>query len=142
MPYAKVGALLKKLHKADAMAARALELCILCASRPGEVLNAVWSEFDLDDKLVWSIPAHRMKSGIPHTVPLSSQAVTLLKKLKETAQADIPFVFPGERPKKPLSNMAMSMMLRRMKQTGLTVHGFRASDAQVESRRIPLMLGL
>ncbi|MGE0282953.1 MAG: tyrosine-type recombinase/integrase, partial [Rhizobiaceae bacterium] len=127
MPYSKVGALLVKLRKADAMAARALELCILCASRSGEVLNAVWSEFDLDDKLVWSIPAHRMKSGKPHTVPLSSQAVTLLKKLKETAQADIPIVFPGERPKKPLSNMAMSMMLRRMKQTDLTVHGFRSS---------------
>lgn len=127
MPYAKVGGLIKKLRKADALAARALELTILCASRSGEVLNAVWSEFDLDDKLVWSIPAHRMKSGKPHIVPLSSQAVTMLKRLHETAQADIPYVFPGERPKKPLSNMAMAMLLRRMKYTDLTVHGFRSS---------------
>lgn len=125
MPYADVGALVKRLRASDAMAARALELTILCASRSGEVLGAVWSEFDLDDKKVWAIPSKRMKAGKDHRVPLSKQAVTLLTNLREATTGD--YVFPGERPKKPLSSMAMTMLLRRLKHDDLTVHGFRSS---------------
>jgi len=124
MPYQDVGELVKRLRASDAMAARALELCILCASRSGEVLGAVWSEIDLD-KAVWTIPAKRMKAGKEHKVPLSKQAVALLATLHEARTGE--YVFPGERPKKPLSSMAMTMLLRRLKLGHFTVHGLRSS---------------
>lgn len=125
MPYQDVGALVTRLRAADAMAARALELTILCAARSGETLGATWSEFDLDDKLVWTIPAARMKAGKVHRVPLSRQSLDLLARLHEAKTSD--YVFPGERPRKPLSGMAMAMLLRRMKLGHITVHGFRSA---------------
>ena len=66
-----------------------------------------------------------MKGGVAHTVPLSTQALALLKRLHEARISD--FVFPGEKKDRPLSNMAMEMLLRRMKVTDATVHGFRSS---------------
>ena len=66
-----------------------------------------------------------MKAGVAHTVPLSAQAVALVKRLHEARVGD--HVFPGEKKGKPLSGMAMEMLLRRMKVTDATVHGFRSS---------------
>jgi len=125
MAYQDVGKLVARLRTADAMAARALELTILCAARSGETLGATWSEFDLEDKLVWTIPAARMKAGKIHLVPLSRQAVELLVRQREAKTSE--YVFPGERPGKPLSGMAMAMLLRRMKLGHFTVHGFRSA---------------
>lgn len=124
LSYDKVPAFLTRLRGLEAMAARALEFAILCASRSGEVLGARWSEIDLDKEL-WNLPAERMKAGAPHTVPLSKQAVALLTVLNETKVNE--YVFPGQKADKPLSGMAMEMMLRRMKVTDATVHGFRSS---------------
>ena len=124
MPYEELPAFMGELRQRQATAALALEFCILTAARSGEVLGCRWSEIDLDKK-VWTVPAHRMKAGREHRVPLSGRVVAILREL---AEADArPFVFPGQARNKPLSNMAMDMMLRRMKRDTATVHGFRSS---------------
>lgn len=124
MPYEDLPAFMGELRQRQATAALALEFCILTAARSGEVLGCRWSEIDLDKK-VWTVPAHRMKTGREHRVPLSGQVVAILREL---AEADVrPFVFPGQARNRPLSNMAMDMMLRRMKRDAATVHGFRSS---------------
>src|ERR1700738_3420932 len=66
-----------------------------------------------------------MKAGREHRVPLSGRAVTVLRELETVKSGD--FVFPGQARNKPLSNMAMEMMLRRMDIHNATVHGFRSS---------------
>ena len=124
MAYVDVPAFLSALGGTDTVPARALEFTILTAARSGEVLGAKWQEIDFDQKL-WKVPKERMKAGVAHTVPLSDRAVALLRDLDEARPGD--FVFPGARPKRPLSNMAMIMMLRRMGLTEITVHGFRSS---------------
>jgi integrase len=97
--------------------------CILTAARSGEVLGATWSEFDLDRRL-WTRPACRMKAGIEHAVPLPDRAVEILRSLGP-GELDA-FGFPGARRGRPLSNMSMGMLLRRMK-ADVTTHGFRSS---------------
>ncbi len=123
LPYQKLGAFMAELRQQDGLAARALELLILTATRTTEAIAARWSELDLDAAL-WTIPAERIKAGREHRVPLAPAALALLRRL---AQARIgEFVFPG-RPGKPLSNGALLALLRRMERTDLTVHGFRAT---------------
>src|SRR5450631_3484728 len=124
MAYEIVAAFVGDLRGREATTALALEFCILTASRSGEVLGARWSEFDLDKK-IWTVPANRMKAGREHRVPLSSRAATILRQLQKLKAGD--FVFPGQARTKPLSNMAMEMVLRRMKIENATVHGFRSS---------------
>lgn len=124
MPYQDVPAFLCELRQRKSTAARALELTIYCASRSGEVLGATWPEFDLDTG-VWTIPAHRMKATRQHRVPLSPPALELANAMWSARTGD--FVFPGQKPQRPLSNMAMEMQLRRMKLDHFTVHGFRSS---------------
>ena len=82
-----------------------------------------WPEVDLEKK-VWTVPAHRMKAGREHLVPLSERAVAILKPLPEIKTGD--FVFPGQRKNRPRWHTAMNMTLRRMK-ANFTVHGFRSS---------------
>jgi len=72
-----------------------------------------------------------MKAGREHRVPLSARAVSILEELAKVKMGD--FVFPGHRRGKPLSNMAMEMMLRRMKIADATVHGFRPASATVRA---------
>ncbi len=124
MPYDEVAGFVTKLRERQATAALALELCILTAARSGEILGMRWEEVDLAKK-IWTVPAHRMKAGREHRVPLSKRATVILVRLTEQRSGD--FVFPGQRRDKPLSNMAMEMMLRRMKIENATVHGFRSS---------------
>jgi integrase len=71
------------------------------------------------------VPAGRMKAGREHRVPLSGRAFAIVKDLAKTHAGD--FIFAGQTRSKPLSNMAMDMMLRRMKREDVTVHGFRSS---------------
>lgn len=124
MPYAKIPAFIASLKDQEGLAARALEFTILTAARTGEVIGARWEEFDLEGR-VWTIPAARMKAGKEHSVPLSKQALAILKAMQKTREGQ--FVFPGGKAKTPLSNMAMNATLRRMKVTDVTVHGFRSS---------------
>lgn len=122
MPFANVPGFMKKLAARPGLAACALKLTILTAARTSEVLQARWAEFDLEREL-WVIPPERMKAGKEHRVPLSEPAMAILRALAH----DTEFVFPGFKNGKPLSNMAMEMVLRRMKVADCTVHGFRSS---------------
>ena len=123
LPYAEVASFMMKLPSQPSVAALALQLAILTATRTSEVLNATWSEFDLK-KCVWTIPAKRMKMKREHRVPLSDAAIKLLQQLAGIKKGEI--VFSGNKDK-PLSNMAMLMLLRRMGHSDITVHGFRSS---------------
>src|SRR4029078_6798671 len=69
------------LRARQSTAARALELAILTATRSGEGLNARWNEIDLE-KAVWIIPAHSVKAGYEHPIPLTTRAVEILKSLQ------------------------------------------------------------
>jgi integrase len=124
LPYDDLPLFMAELRRRQSTAALALELAILSASRTSEVLNARWNEFDLN-KAIWTIPAHRMKAGHQHRIPLAPRAVAILKSLEKVPHND--HVFPGNVPGKPLSLMAMSMQLRRMRRNDITVHGFRST---------------
>ena len=104
-------------------AAKLMAFTILTAARTGEALGARWSEIDLEAG-IWTVPAGRMKAGAEHRVPLSAAALAILAEMQGL---DAEFVFPGGRRGKPLSNMAMLVLLRRMERSDLTVHGFRSS---------------
>lgn len=82
LPWLEIGAFMVKLRLQEGYAARATELAILTASRSGEVRGADWAEFDLDNAL-WTIPEERMKAKKEHRVPLSPQALKLLRAQKE-----------------------------------------------------------
>jgi integrase len=118
LPYADMPAFMAALNTRDGVSARALEFAALTACRTGEVLGARWSEIAND---VWTIPAERMKSGREHRVPLSKRTLAILNALPR----DNEFVFPGHG--KPLANMSMLMLLRRMGRGDLTAHGFRST---------------
>jgi len=124
MAYAKVPAFVSSLQLRQATAALALEFAILTAGRSGEVLGARWVEFDLN-RAIWTVPADRMKAGREHRVPLSRRALRIVTTLKDRQPSD--FVFPGDKIGRPLSAMALEMVLRRMKIADATVHGFRSS---------------
>lgn len=124
MPWTDLPAFMNNLAKLQASSARALELTILTACRTSEVLNARWDEIDLEAR-TWTIPVERMKSGKAHRVPLSDAALAVLNGLPRIVNT--PYLFPGTRKGKPLSNLAMTMTMRRMGKGHLTVHGFRSS---------------
>ncbi|SFM42763.1 tyrosine-type recombinase/integrase [Nitrosomonas communis] len=103
----------------------ALQLLALAFVRTSELIGAVWAEFDFD-KAIWLIPAERMKMRTPHVVPLSSQAITILKELKVIA-GDSSYILPGRNPRKPVSNNTMLFALYRLGyKSKMTGHGFRA----------------
>jgi integrase len=117
MPFADVPAFVRELHGRHGIAPRAMEFLVLCAARTAEVLGADWSEFNLD-AAVWTVPAGRMKAGKEHRVPLSDRAVEILRALPRKGGAGGPF---------RLSDVALRQLLRRMKRTDITPHGFRSS---------------
>lgn len=128
LPWMQIGAFLPALRAQAGVAAKALDWAILTAARSGEALGARWGEIDLVAK-VWRVPAARMKAGREHRVPLSAPALavlTAMAKLRTVDSAEA-FLFPGAQPGRPLSIMAMTMVLRRMKRGDLTVHGFRST---------------
>ncbi len=107
---------------------RALKLLVLTFVRTVELIEAKWNEFDFENA-VWEIPGERMKKENPHIVPLSKQAIELLKEQKaEVGHINTDWVFPNQvRPQKPMSNntilKAIAALNYKGKQTG---HGFRA----------------
>ncbi|WON74448.1 tyrosine-type recombinase/integrase [Nitrosospira sp. Is2] len=124
LPFNQMGEFMESLRLQQGVAARALEFLILTAARTGETIGARWDEFDLKAG-VWSIPASRMKAAVEHRVPLSKRTLEIILVLNQIKQSD--YVFPGQKEGKPLTNMAMLELLKRMGRTGLTVHGFRSS---------------
>ena len=123
MKWQDVPAFYSELKNRDAIAARALMFTCLTGSRTSEVLGLQWSEIDLGVRL-WTCPAERMKTSEEHRVPLTGEMLAIIKPLQAMASE---YVFEGQKRHKPLSNMSMLMLLRRMKVEGVTVHGFRST---------------
>ncbi len=132
MPYQDVPAFMAKLMSLMPSVGRdALKLTVLTATRSGEVRNAVWGEFDLDNG-IWSIPAARMKMKEAHVVPLAPPAVALLQRLRaeqlaldgEVRPNRLVFTHFGAR---AISDVTMLKALRDMGIGRITVHGFRSS---------------
>jgi integrase len=123
LPYGDVGQFFAQLRQQDACGARALAFCILTATRTSETIGARWDEIDWE-RAIWTIPGERMKAGRSHRVPVSADALAVLKQMQPPFG---PYVFPGAKEGEPLSNMAMTKCLSRMGRTDITVHGFRST---------------
>jgi integrase len=130
MPYEEVPAFMAELEQNGSVSARALMFMILTATRTNEVVRAQWNEIDLAAR-IWTIPADRMKARREHRVPLSRQALAILKGLPRVDGN--PYVFPGARHGRPLSNMAMLQLMRGVgygvngEYGPYVPHGFRSS---------------
>jgi integrase len=125
LPYAEIGEFIVDLRQQEGIAARALHYTILTVGpRTGGTIGARWPEIDWQARL-WTIPGERMKGGEEFKVPLSDIALAVLAEMQEIRQND--FIFPGAKARRPISNMAMLMTLRRMGRSDLTVHGFRST---------------
>ena len=120
--YSDIPVFIAQLNTVKGIAANALKFLILTAARTGEVRFAQWREFDLDKK-EWNIHGARMKARKTHRVALSNAAVTLIKNTPKTGD----WVFPGRKIGKPMSDGAMSAVLKRMNMKHITVHGFRST---------------
>ena len=125
LPYQEIGAFMVDLRERESIAAKALEFAILTAARTGEVLGARWPEIDVDAR-TWVVPEGRMKAGRQHRVSLSDAAIVVIEHMRQHRRDD-DLVFPGLKRGRPLSNMALLAVLRRMKRDDLTAHGFRAT---------------
>lgn len=138
MPYGKLPDFIGNLRERQATAARALEFLIFAASRTGEVLGAKRCEIDLSAK-EWVVPGERMKAGAPHTVLLTDRMMEILQDLGIEGMGPDAYLFSGNKPGRPLSNMCMEMLLRRMKLDHFTVHGFRSSfkDWAINETELP-----
>ena len=142
LDYQKTGEFMAKLRAVDTIAARTLEFQILTATRPGETTGATWDEFVLKNTNItivdkhdveqtvevaglWTIPAERMKAEVEHEIPLSPQAVKLLKSLTRVND----FVFPGHSMEKPATTAAGLKLLKSLVPgvPKITQHGFRST---------------
>lgn len=106
--------------------------------RTTEVLGVRWEEFDWIHR-VWTIPAERMKRKRPHRVPLAPAMQVILELQRGL---DKTWVFPGARAGRPISNMSMLMLLRRMNRQDITVHGFRSCFRDWAAEMTPYASGV
>ena len=126
LPHAQIADFMTVLAQREGVAARALAFTILTAARSGETRGMIWGEVDLDAK-VWTIPAGRMKAAKEHRVPLTDAAVYLLGQ-RPKGTPDDTLIFGSEaKPGRPISDMSMTAVLRRMERNDITVHGFRST---------------
>ena len=141
LPWERMGEFMATLVERDGISALALRFVILTAARTGEVRGMRWRELDLGAK-VWTVPGDRMKAGRTHRVPLSPAALAVLETVRALAKGPADLVFPGGRANRPLSDMSLSEVVRRMNEGGepgapprwrdaegraVVPHGFRAS---------------
>lgn len=120
LPYRGIPHFMAQLREQEGLAALALEFLILNANRTSEVLQAKWGEIDDD---LWVIPAKRMKAKKEHRIPLCKRSIEILQIAQDHTHTN-QYIFSTH--DRPLSNMAMSAVLRRMG-VDATVHGFRSS---------------
>jgi integrase len=139
LPFARVPEFMNALRQREGLGARALEFIILTVARSREIRYATWREVDRDAAL-WTIPGERMKTGKPHSIPLSPPAIALLEAIPRTG--DDEFVFPGARDV-PISDATITATIKRMhadeQRQGrggwidpnsgrrITAHGFRSA---------------
>ncbi len=130
MPWAEVPRFFSRLGEGGSVTALAMQFLILTACRSGEVRGARWDEVD-QDAMTWTMPAARMKARRDHIVPLSTPALSLLKRT-EGLSPELLFPSPHrlgskDETEKPLSSVAFDRLLGRMKVESATPHGFRTS---------------
>lgn len=128
LPYPNTPAFMAELEKARTgmIPKLAFKFLVLTAARSGEVLGARWSEIDLENA-TWTIPAVRMKARKEHRVPLGPKALRILREA-QVLSAGSDLIFPGAKVGRPLSNMALTMIIRRMGMgSRVTAHGFRST---------------
>jgi integrase len=121
LPYKEMPSFMAILQEKDGVACLALEFLILNANRSGEVLNGLRSE--ITENGLWVIPADRMKARREHRIPLGKRSLEILTI---SAQLDENSQYLFSKNGKPLSNMAMAMLLRKINPE-ITVHGFRST---------------
>jgi len=131
LAYSEIPLFMTQLREQVGQPARALEMLILTALRTNELVNGVWGEVDLAEK-VWTVPAERMKMRKPQRIPLSDRAIEILKSLPR--EQHNPHIFVGEHALKPISDGAMLKQLKRMR-PDLTAHGFRSTFRDWASER-------
>ena len=118
LPWPRMPAFWRALAERPGIAAAALRFAILTAARSGEVRLATWAEFDLE-AAVWTVPADRMKARRTHRVPLAPEALAILETMRPLARGPGSLVFPGAVNGRPLSDMALSAVVRAMCFDGL-----------------------
>jgi integrase len=121
LPWDDAPAFYSDLADMEGFAPKALKLVILTALRCGNVASAEWKEIDLN-KQVWTIPGAKMKTGVEFRVPLSSEALQVIKSLPLTSE----FLFPGLEDR-PMTIAALTAVKNRMGREKITVHGFRTT---------------
>lgn len=140
LPYDQMSEFMGEMRTHEGVSVLCLEFVILTACRSGEALKAKWSEID-EEKRVWTIPAERMKAKREHRVPLSDRSMEVLVEAKKICQGE--YIFPGVRSGKPMTDMSLSMLVRRMNKSRekhglekwvdqrsgseIVPHGFRSS---------------
>jgi integrase len=125
LPWRETAAFMSALRSQAGVGPLALQFAILTAARSGEVRGMTWGEVDFDHA-VWIVPAARMKAHREHRVPLTEPAIAILRQMV-SGRAPGELVFPGQRPGRPLSDMSLTAVLKRMRRGGLTAHGFRST---------------
>jgi integrase len=144
LDYRAIGEFMADLRGREGIAALALEFTVLTCARTAETLGATWDEIDFDEG-VWTVPAHRIKAGKEHKVPLGKAALAVLNKVKEItskiggAVAKSELVFPNDRTGGRMSSNALLALLKRMKRPDVTTHGFRSCfrDWAAEATNFP-----
>lgn len=140
LPWPEVPSFIQRLradNRASDVVKLAFEFMILTAARSGEMRGARWSEIDVKSK-TWTIPGNRMKGGRQHIVPLSGRAIEILNRMAMARREGQDLVFEGAKVGKPMSDMTLTMLLRRM-ELKVTAHGFRSSfrDWSAEATNFP-----
>ena len=125
MDYRELPEYFQALRKRDSVATRALAFTILTAARNGEARAVTSDELDIKGK-VWTIPDSRMKADREHRVPLSAEALKIIKEMEPFKRHADNFIFPGQAHAKPISEASLLKVVKQQDKT-LTVHGFRSS---------------
>lgn len=133
LPYPQIAKFMAALRERPGLSARALEFCILTATRAGETAGAHWEkEIDLDNQ-IWTIAENRMKAGREHRVPLEGRALEILLSFPPGERSGPVFPGIGRRAGASMSPAALDRILELMgdwrdrKGEPITVHGFRSS---------------
>lgn len=127
LPWRSVPAMMAAAAKSSGFSALCLRFTVLTASRPAEARGARWSEIDMQEA-IWTVPAERTKGDREHRVPLSTEALAILRELKPLRVSPDDLVFPGGRAGRPLTDVAVSKALRAAAGEGFTVHGTARSS--------------
>lgn len=129
LPWEQIGAFMAALGAREGIASQALRFVILTAARTGEVRGMRWREVDLAGNM-WVVPGDRMKAAKTHRVPLSPAALAILDAVRPLMRTQDDLVFPSVRKNVPLSDMALSEVVRRMNEGGETGAPPRWRDAE------------